>query len=79
MFTRFFRGIVYGIVLVLFSPILAPSAVLGLIFAALRVGFSIGSNLLVHFLLTFKIKKEDGLDLPPGIKFSRQHPKGSRR
>lgn len=79
--TTFFRGLVYLIGLLFFSPLLIPSLLLGVIWACLKIGFVVGSNLLARFLLGFTVRRPasgSGSGLPSGIAFSRRHPKGSR-
>lgn len=73
----FFRGLLYLVVLLLFSPLIIPALVIGLVWSAIFTGFSVGNHLLTYFLLGFKVRTTAG-PMPSGVAFSTRHPKGRR-
>lgn len=75
--TTLFRGLIYLIGLLIFSPLLVPSLLVGAVWCALRIGFILGLNLVSAFLLGFQVtRRERAAGLPRGIAFGRRHPKG---
>ena len=80
MFRTAYRTIIYLIVLLLFSPILLPALIAGLFWGAVGVGFKVGCNLLVHFLLTYKTNRYETAanGLPNGVAFAGRRGKHRR-